>query len=320
MNELTVTEVSRSLGVSTRMLRYYEKEGLIVSGHREEYAYRVYDEAAVRRLRQILLLRKLRLSLKEIRVILDAVDRFEVAAVFLDKIQMLNGEIHALSVIRDILVDLSHRSTGALLEDGALCRAVEKLSSPKSELKEMKTMSDLNEAAKTVDRARTVRIMLLPPMTVAAYHYVGCDPEEKVGDVMSRFVQEYDVYEKKPDARMFGFNHPNPGVMGNGLHGYEDWVTVPDDMEVPEPLQRKYFRGGMYAVMTIDFPEFHLWESLARWVRESDRYEADLADDGGEIMGGCLEEHLNWVYAAHLGWPEGGIDGQIDLMMPVKMK
>lgn len=34
-------------------------------------------------------------------------------------------------------------------------------------------------------------------------------------------------------------------------------------------------------------------------------------------MGGCLEEHLNWIYAAH-GWQENGIDGQIDLMIPIK--
>lgn len=57
MHELTVTEASRSLGVSTRMLRYCEKEGLISCGHREDYAYRIYDETAVRRLKQILVLR-----------------------------------------------------------------------------------------------------------------------------------------------------------------------------------------------------------------------------------------------------------------------
>lgn len=318
MNELTVTEVSRSLGVSTRMLRYYEKEGLITCSHREGYAYRIYDEIAVQRLRQIILLRKLRFSLKEIRSILDVADRSEAVAAFVRKIEELNGEIEALGIIRDILVGLSHRGPSALLEDD-LRRTVEKLSPSKSELKEMRTMSELDRANRKIDSARTVRIMLLPPFTVASYHYVGPDPEEKVGDIMSRFVQEYDIYIKKPDARMFGFNHPNPGVL-EGIHGYEDWVTIPDDMEVPDPLKKKRFSGGMYAVMTIDFPEFHLWESLSQWVRESDCYEADYANDNGEIMGGCLEEHLNWVYAAHLGWPEGGIDGQIDLMLPVKMK
>ena len=39
----TITEVSRTLDVSTRMLRYYEQQGLITSRRREDYAYRVYD-------------------------------------------------------------------------------------------------------------------------------------------------------------------------------------------------------------------------------------------------------------------------------------
>lgn len=37
-------------------------------------------------------------------------------------------------------------------------------------------------------------------------------------------------------------------------------------------------------------------------------------------MGGCLEEHLNWVYDAHNGWKDDGISGQIDLMLPVKRR
>ena len=71
MNDmLTVSEVSRTFGVSTRMLRHYEKLGLIGSARRDDYAYRMYTPEDVRRLRQILLLRKLRISLREIGEIL----------------------------------------------------------------------------------------------------------------------------------------------------------------------------------------------------------------------------------------------------------
>ena len=37
-------------------------------------------------------------------------------------------------------------------------------------------------------------------------------------------------------------------------------------------------------------------------------------------MHGMLEEHLNWIYSAQMGWPENGIDGQIDLLLPIKLK
>ena len=70
MEYLTISQVSRKYGVTPRMLRYYEKLGLIKAGRREDYAYRIYDEEAVRRLQQILIFRKLRLSLKEIAVLL----------------------------------------------------------------------------------------------------------------------------------------------------------------------------------------------------------------------------------------------------------
>lgn len=34
-------------------------------------------------------------------------------------------------------------------------------------------------------------------------------------------------------------------------------------------------------------------------------------------MGGCLEEHLNWVYASHTGWQDD-VTGQLDLLLPIK--
>ncbi|MEG0661630.1 MAG: MerR family transcriptional regulator [Anaerorhabdus sp.] len=44
MNTNTITQVSKSLGISTRMLRYYEQVGLISSYKKDDYAYRMYDE------------------------------------------------------------------------------------------------------------------------------------------------------------------------------------------------------------------------------------------------------------------------------------
>ena len=47
MNQMqTIGTVSKNLGISSRMLRYYEQIGLIGSRRVEDYAYRVYDEEA----------------------------------------------------------------------------------------------------------------------------------------------------------------------------------------------------------------------------------------------------------------------------------
>ncbi len=162
--------------------------------------------------------------------------------------------------------------------------------------------------------------MLLPPFTVASNHVIGEEPEESVGIPVDKFIKETRLYEKKPDSRYFGFNHPNPGILEGGIHGYEVWVTIPEDMDVPEPMKKKHFNGGLFAALTIKFPEFQYWGELEKWVKNSSEYELNYDPQGLEIMGGCLEEHLNWVYSSHMGWPKNGIDGQLDLLMPIKKK
>ena len=69
--DLTITQLTKSLGVSTRMLRYYEHIGLLESRRVEGYAYRVYDDQAAARLKQIVILRKLRVPLKQIALLLS---------------------------------------------------------------------------------------------------------------------------------------------------------------------------------------------------------------------------------------------------------
>ena len=49
MEFLTISQVSKQFHISTRMLRYYEKEGLICSRRMQDYSYRVYDGEAVKR-------------------------------------------------------------------------------------------------------------------------------------------------------------------------------------------------------------------------------------------------------------------------------
>jgi len=321
MNKLlTVTQVTRACGVSARMLRYYEKAGLIASRRVEGYAYRVYTPENVTRLAQILVLRKLRIPLKDIAVILQEKDPSRKQAVYRRHIADMDQEIHALEMIRGILQRLAdHTGEAALLLSPEITTLTDALAPSKTNLKEDTSMSDIVSASQALDKNLNVRIVHLPPFTVASFHHIGHEPEEVVGQRGIRFVQESKLYEAKPDARMFGFNHPNPGVLEEGIHGYEEWFTIPEDFPLPEDFTRKTFPGGLYAVLTIRFPEFHHWWTLNQWVEASQDYDIDWRGDE-TTMGGCLEEHLNWVRSAHLGWPQDGSDGQLDLMFPIKRK
>ena len=69
---MTVHEVSTLTGVSIRALQYYDEIGLLPPAQYTEAGYRLYNDAALERLQQILLFRELEFPLKEIRRILDS--------------------------------------------------------------------------------------------------------------------------------------------------------------------------------------------------------------------------------------------------------
>ena len=69
---MTVHEVSRLTGVSIRTLQYYDKIGLLRPAQYTEAGYRLYDDAALETLQQILLFRELEFPLKEIRKIISS--------------------------------------------------------------------------------------------------------------------------------------------------------------------------------------------------------------------------------------------------------
>ena len=132
----TISAVSREMGVSTRMLRYYEQAGLIRSLRRPDYSYRVYDEEALRRLGQILVLRKLRIPVRQIERILRHQDAATAVDVFRQSVEELGAEIDALQLIRSVLVALMERLGRepsvklhpALLEDASVAGLIAALS------------------------------------------------------------------------------------------------------------------------------------------------------------------------------------------------
>lgn len=68
---MRIGEMAEATGVSARMLRYYEKLGLIEPGARTSAGYRVYDDADLERVFYIEGLRGLGLSLTEIKGVLE---------------------------------------------------------------------------------------------------------------------------------------------------------------------------------------------------------------------------------------------------------
>ncbi len=71
MKAMTVKQVSKLTGVSVRTLQYYDDIGLLSPSERTEAGYRLYEEAQLATLQEILLFRELEFPLKDIKAILD---------------------------------------------------------------------------------------------------------------------------------------------------------------------------------------------------------------------------------------------------------
>jgi DNA gyrase inhibitor GyrI len=172
---------------------------------------------------------------------------------------------------------------------------------------------------------RDVRIIYLPPMTIASIHMVGIEPEGRTaevrtGEYINNFIKENGLAKIKPDFRHFGFNNPDNIPDENPKHGYERWVSIPEDMSLKEPFVKKSFSGGIFAVHMIPFGLWDEgWMPLYNWVDAAGEYEQDYG--GSEFGGTCgwLEEHLNYM-----NWYDKDnfrvSTLQLDLLLPIKKK
>lgn len=70
--EYTVQKLGNLAGISTRTLRYYDEIGILKPARINSSGYRIYGEAEVNRLQQILFYRELGVSLESIRDIVTA--------------------------------------------------------------------------------------------------------------------------------------------------------------------------------------------------------------------------------------------------------
>lgn len=95
---MTVNEVSRLTGVSIRTLHYYDQIGLLTPSDITESGYRLYDDAAIERLQQILLFRELEFPLRDIHKIIDSQN--------FDKKEALRQQITLLTMKKERLENL----------------------------------------------------------------------------------------------------------------------------------------------------------------------------------------------------------------------
>ena len=106
MDELIkITDLTGRYNISARALRYYEDMGLINSVRSGEYAFRMYDGQAVKRLEQVLILRKLNVGIKDIRRVFSSSGTDAVLEVLGKKINDIDEEVALLHELKSIVVE-----------------------------------------------------------------------------------------------------------------------------------------------------------------------------------------------------------------------
>lgn len=102
---IKVRDISLKYGISPRALKYYEDMGLLKSTKIEDYAYRMYDEEAIKRLKQILILRKLNISIKDIKHIFNTTGSAVVLEILGKKVDGIDDEIALLHELKEIVLE-----------------------------------------------------------------------------------------------------------------------------------------------------------------------------------------------------------------------
>ena len=101
---MTVHEVSSLTGLSIRTLQYYDRIGLLHPAGYTDAGYRLYDDAVLETLQQILLFRELEFPLKDIQRIIQSPS--------FDRQKALDQQITLLELKKEHLDDLIHLARG----------------------------------------------------------------------------------------------------------------------------------------------------------------------------------------------------------------
>ena len=306
MELIRISEVVDRFGVSSRTLRYYEEMGLLWSSHPDNKSQRHYDANALERLKQIIVLRKLQIPIKDIIAIFESENTVVLIQAFVNKLESLDAEISALSELRRLVDDFLHKMLmSGIKKISAITLLYEETEKrlAAAEKNEPVTLEKLSQIGREVLRLHDVRIIRLPQMRVLTSRL-------KTGEL------------KELDENLFaeyGFM-PDPGLR-NCFFRKEpssEWIMlikIPKDYENTTAYIDETFSGGLYAITTSFMAVIDdAFVLLRDWINRSGNYELDT-DSGGKLLRDEIIEEI---------LPQDIVDKfkqyQQDVFVPIKIK
>lgn len=275
---IKIRDVSAKYDISARTLRYYEDMGLITSTRCNDYAYRRYDEAAVKRLEQILILRKLNISIKDIQRIFNTSGSDVVLEVLAKKVDDIDGEVALLQELKEVILDFVHQIKKAdFAKDSDVKMLYERAREIEDQLVNVSyngnpsNVRRLLEVTEELKKPPEVRVIQINPFRAFSS---GLDT---IDNVMGAFQQWQESHNHLIKKLMYGapdflwFEEDKGAVW---IWAIEDWVTEADTA----PYEIVNFEGGLYVAATSvdgdDDISGRVYGGLKKWV-ETSEFELD---------------------------------------------
>lgn len=270
---IKVREVSLRYDISTRALKYYEDMGLIQSSKSEDYAYRLYDQAAIIRLEQILILRKLDIRVKDIQRIFQTESAELLLEVLAKKVTDVEHEVALLNELKGIVlefikaidqVDFHNSGDVKLLYEKA--KGIEQRIASVEDGGSTPNVNRLLEVTEKLNRLPDIRVIHIPRMKM-----ISSGPLED----MQRF-EAFDQWWSAIDTA--GHITPRDFMYFDPQLNCMIWLFAPPENFINTSTYPWVdFPGGLYAVCAardgdgVDMDKTK--DAMRRWIRESGCFE-----------------------------------------------
>jgi len=278
---IKIRDVSSKYDITARTLRYYEDMGLLVSTRSDDYSYRMYDENAVKRLEQILILRKLNISIKDIQRVFNTSGSDVVLDVLGKKVEKIDDEVSLLHELKEIVLDFIHEIEQVNFADNSDIKLLY------NKAKDIETQlisndyigkpSNLNRLIKVTEqldkKIPDVMVVKIPSFKAVTCGNQSFEDMFKPGGYMNQLWQYTHLYENVIfdcfDFLMFKENDKAEWICA-----VKDGVTNSD----VNPFELVDISGGIYA-MAVSIDEDNesiqkVEEKVSRWI-ENTNFELD---------------------------------------------
>ncbi len=277
-NLIKIRDVSTKYDISARTLRYYEDMGLLSSCRSDDYAYRLYDETAIKRLEQILILRKLSISIKDIQRIFHASGSEVVLDVLSKKVGDIDEEVALLHELKEVVLEFIRQIEHADFSiDADVKMLYEKAKDIEGQLINVtyngnsSNVNRLLDVTEKLRKAPEVSIIRINPFKALSS---GLDTLDNVMGCFQQWQEEHNHLFKKmiygaPDFLWF-----EEDMRAVWIWAVEDWVT---EVETA-PYELIEFAGGLYATaVSVDGDDDisgRVYNGILKWV-EGSGFELD---------------------------------------------